>query len=209
MKIDAVIFDVDGTLWDTTGVVAKAWNVAVKEAGIESEDITADRLKREFGKPMNVIADNLFPKADESEKEKVMELCCKYEHEFLEACEENLRYPNVREVIMELSKRHKIGIVSNCQCGYIELFLKKNNLEEYVTDIECYGNTLKSKGENIKALVERNHFENSIYVGDTQGDCDATVYAGIPFVFAKYGFGNVDGEYQEVEQIRELLELLK
>lgn len=205
MRIDAIIFDVDGTLWDTTDVVAKAWNVAVQEAGIESEAITGDRLKKEFGKPMNVIADDLFPEA----KEHVMDLCCEYEHDFLEKCEENLLYPNVRDVIAELSKEHKIGIVSNCQSGYIELFLKKNNLEEYVTDIECFGNTLKSKGENIKAVIERNHFENSIYVGDTQGDYNATVAAGVPFVFAKYGFGNVDGEYEEIEEMSELLEFVK
>lgn len=209
MKIDAVIFDVDGTLWDTTGVVAKAWNIAVQEAGIKSEEITADRLKREFGKPMNVIADNVFPEAGEGEKEKVMELCCKYEHELVEACEEHILYPNVLETMIELSKSCKVCIVSNCQKGYIELFLKKNHLEEYVTDIECYGNTLKSKGENIKAVVERNHFENSIYVGDTQGDYDAAMFAEVPFVFAKYGFGSVEGEYKEIAQMGELKELLK
>ena len=57
MNIENIIFDVDGTLWDSTGEVAKAWNLAVKELGIECEEITSDTLKREFGKPMNVIAE--------------------------------------------------------------------------------------------------------------------------------------------------------
>lgn len=204
MKRDSVIFDVDGTLWNTTEVVAEAWNTAVEEAGVEAETITAGILKREFGKPMNVIANHLFPKADAAEKEKIMDLCCKYEHEFVGKYEKNLLYPNVCETIIELSKTHKVCIVSNCQKGYIELFLKKNNLEEYVTDIECYGNTLKSKGENIKAVVERNHFQDSVYVGDTQGDYDAAMFAGIPFIFAKYGFGNVNGEYEEINEMSEL-----
>ena len=101
MNIENIIFDVDGTLWDSTGEVAKAWNLAVKELGIECEELTSDTLKREFGKPMNVIADHLFPSAGAAEKERALELCCMYEHEVLERCEENLLYPGVKETIQE------------------------------------------------------------------------------------------------------------
>lgn len=203
--MDAVIFDVDGTLWDSTQVVAKAWNQAIEEAGIVREGITPDILKGEFGKPMNVVADNLFPETDEQTKEKMMQVCCEYEHRLLEEWPGNLLYPGVREVFEGLSKKCKICIVSNCQSGYIEMFLKKNHLEQYVTDMECYGNTKKSKGENIKAVVQRNGFRDSIYVGDTKGDFDAAVFANVPFVFATYGFGTVTEECKQIEDIRELL----
>ena len=161
MNIENIIFDVDGTLWDSTGEVAKAWNLAVKELGIECEEITSDTLKREFGKPMNVIADHLFPSASAAEKERALELCCMYEHEVLERCEENLLYPGVKETIQELAKTHKVCVVSNCQSGYIELFLEKNQLEQYVLDTECYGDTKKSKGENIRLVIERNHLQKA------------------------------------------------
>ena len=53
----AIILDVDGTLWDTTGVVAEAWMQAASELMIPLDTpITADRLKQEFGKPMDEIA---------------------------------------------------------------------------------------------------------------------------------------------------------
>ena len=57
------ILDIDGTLWDSTGVVAVGWNRALKEAAVPELDglvITADSLKKEFGKPLDVIADELF-----------------------------------------------------------------------------------------------------------------------------------------------------
>jgi len=163
MKIDAVIFDVDGTLWDTTDLVAQAWNKAVEKFGIkDAQLITGDILKREFGKPMNIIMDNLFPNEEEQTKVDLLPLCCEYEHDILENCEDKMLYPGVAEVFEELSKKCKVGVVSNCQSGYIELFLKKNNLEHCVIDTECYGNTLLSKGENIKLLMKRNEMKNAI-----------------------------------------------
>lgn len=202
-----IIFDVDGTLWDTTEVVAKAWNRAVEEAGVAADKITAEVLKKEFGKTMDVIAEDLFPKADDRERDRILELCCKYEHEALIENKENLLFPHVKETLEKLSEKYSLFIVSNCQSGYIELFMKKAGVEKYITDIECFGNTNKSKGENIKLIMERNNLRDVVYVGDTQGDYEATKFAGIPFIFAKYGFGKVDGYYKAIEDISELLEI--
>lgn len=48
--MDNIIFHVDGTLWDTTEVVAKAWNRAISEVGGAAPTITSSVLKKEFGK---------------------------------------------------------------------------------------------------------------------------------------------------------------
>ena len=203
----SIIFDVDGTLWDTTGSVAKSWNRAVSEVGGAEPTLTADILKKEFGKPMNVIADDLFPDASPEQKKKLLELCCKYEHEDLLENEDNLLFPDVKETIIELSKKYRLFIVSNCQCGYIELFMDKIGIKEYIEDYECFGNTGRCKGENIKLVIERNNLDEVVYVGDTQGDYEATVLAGVPFIFAQYGFGKVENCYMAINNINELLKL--
>lgn len=208
MKYDAVIFDVDGTLWDSTEVVASAWNQAMEELGVVREPITSDILKTEFGKPMNIIVDNLFPMADQNTRDEILRRACIYEHELLIGHKENLMFSGVREVFEKLSKKCKVYVVSNCQCGYIELFLEKNDLEQYVTDSECYGNTLLSKGENIRLVIERNHIQNAFYVGDTPGDFKASKDAEIPFVYVTYGFDKVEGAWKEIDDIREVLELV-
>ena len=89
----AMILDVDGTLWDTTGVVAEAWMQAASELMIPPDTpITADRLKQEFGKPMDEIAANLFPTLSESQRALVMESCCEYEEFYLENAREPLLF---------------------------------------------------------------------------------------------------------------------
>ena len=56
MYTDGIIFDVDGTLCDSTPIVAEAWTQAVLECGIKDRIVTAGELKQLFGKTMSVIA---------------------------------------------------------------------------------------------------------------------------------------------------------
>lgn len=205
-----LIFDIDGTLWNTTAVVANAWNRAIRDAKVpELSDlvITDKMLQREFGKPMDVIADDLFGDIDQKKKDDILKLCCVYEHEEILACEEDLSYPGMRETIKELAKENALYIVSNCQDGYIELVMDKNGIRDCIKDFECFGHTGLQKDENIRLVMERNHIGEAFYIGDTDGDYIATKKAGAQFVFAAYGFGQVDTPDLIVRNFTDLLSL--
>lgn len=204
MKTDSIILDVDGTLWDSTPVVAKAWTRAVREGGCTDMTVTADMLKQLFGKTMKVIADQLLPQTDEKTRYHIMDTCCEYEELGLEEDKSDLCYAGVIRTVKELSGKCAVCIVSNCQSGYIELFLRKTGLAPYIRDFECYGNTGMNKADNIRLLTERNHFRHPVYVGDTQGDLEASRGAGVPFVFASYGFGNTEGADAMIGEFGEL-----
>ncbi len=208
-----LIFDIDGTIWNTTAVVAQAWNRAVREFAIpelRELNITDKILQKEFGKPMDVIADNLFGDIDQKLKSDLLNKCCEYEHEAIAACDDDLSYDKIREVMHELAKNNKLYIVSNCQDGYIELVMKKNHIEDIIADIECFGHTGLQKDENIRLVLERNGvIDNAYYIGDTLGDYNATMKAGIKFVFAEYGFGKVPDFFAQISAPVELLEVFK
>jgi len=204
-----IIFDVDGTLWNTTEVVAKAWNRAISEIGGTAAVVSAEVLKKEFGKPMDAIADSLFYDASEEKKREILQKCCDYEHDDLMENTEDLLYPDVLETLQKLSEKYNLFIISNCQSGYIELFMEKAGIAKYIIDFECFGNTGKSKGENIKRVIERNNLDDVVYVGDTQGDYEATVFAGVPFIYARYGFGKVEKYFAAIDGIKEMLELCR
>ncbi len=207
MRADGIIFDVDGTLWDSTEIVAGAWNQAIREEGIRDIHLTGEMLKGLFGKPMDVIAKSILPEESEAQREHIMERCCRYEHEALSEYEGDLTFPDVASVMRRLAEKYPLFIVSNCQSGYIELFLEKTGLGDIVTDMECFGNTKCSKGENIRSVADRNELKYPVYIGDTLGDYEACEMAKVPMIFAAYGFGEVLDAAAKIGQFQELLEI--
>ena len=207
MNIDSIIFDLDGTLWDSIEEISKTWSLVLSKYDYERKEVTVEDLQICMGKQLDEIGEILLPKLSIELRRKIMHECCTLENEYLGNYGGKL-YENVEETLKELSKKYKLFIVSNCQDGYIECFFKAHKLDKYFTDYECPGRTGLSKGENNKLIIERNNLKNPVYVGDTEGDAESAKVAGIPFVFAKYGFGNVK-EYQYVINKFEDLSTLK
>ncbi len=207
MKMDGIIFDVDGTLWDSTEVVAEAWTTAIRENSDLDLTVTGPMLNRLFGKTMDEIYEALFPMLPKSEQERIGGLCYDYENELLEHQPGTL-YDGVREAFETLSKKTGLYIVSNCQCGYIEVMLRSTGLEPYVKDTLCFGQTQTPKAQTIRTLMERNGLKDVVYIGDTQGDADACKEAGVPFIFAEYGFGDVPEAKQRIRKITDLISLI-
>ncbi|MDI9488628.1 HAD family hydrolase [Herbinix luporum] len=206
---DSIIFDLDGTLWDSTKEVAKAWTEVKNKYPEVKDEITADKLKGLFGQLLEDIGIQLFQSVS---KEKAIELirqCCEYENEYLAKHGADL-YPGIEELIIKLHKKYKLFIVSNCQEGYIQCFFKVYpQLEKYFTDYEYPGRSGKAKADNIKMVIERNNLKKPVYVGDTAGDAKAAKLAGVPFIYARYGFGQVE-EYDDfIDKPLDLLEKLK
>ena len=204
--MDCIILDIDGTLWDTTPIVADAWNVILKDRTDVAWRASADKLKQLFGRPLPVIASMVFTELTEAEQLVLIDACCEEEHHALEKTPGHI-FEGVVETIKKLSEKYKVCIVSNCQSGYIELTMKALGIEEYITDFECPGDSGLPKGENCKLVMERNDFNSGVYVGDTQGDCEASAFAGLPFVFCEYGFGNPERYDYKISKFSELLDL--
>lgn len=198
-----LIFDMDGTLWDSAENVAVSWNIAIKESGMIERVLTTADIQGVMGKTMDKIADALFPELTKEDRMTLLEACCKLENEYLRE-HGGVLYPDLEEVWMELSKEYELYIVSNCQAGYIEAFLDHYGFWKYFKDIECYGNNFKQKGENIRLLADRNGLEAAAYVGDIQGDYDASKAAGVGFIHAAYGFGTINEEVPAISCMKEL-----
>lgn len=201
-----IIFDMDGTLWDSAVQVAESWNLAIRESGLLQKTLATEDIQSVMGKTMDVIADILFAELPKEERMELLDQCCGKENEYLREHGGEL-YPELEETLIELQKKYHLYIVSNCQSGYIEAFLDHYGFGKYFEDIECYGNNLKQKGDNIRLVVERNHLDKAVYVGDIQGDYEASCKAGIGFIHAAYGFGAIEAIVQRIGNLPQLLEV--
>ena len=207
MNYESLIFDIDGTLWDSRALVAEGFNVQLRREGFDHLCVTAEQLKALFGRTMTEIADVMLAPIPLPERYALMERCMETEHVYLADNECRIGYPGVKETLAELAKRHRLFIVSNSQQGYPELCMEKLGLEPYFQGHLCFGDTGTSKGRTIRALMEKHNIQNCAYIGDTQGDYEATLEAGIPFIWADYGFGTPDGYAARIGSFAELLKL--
>lgn len=206
--MDGIIFDVDGTLWDSTEVVAKAWNQAIADhLGLEA-NLTSEGLKSLFGKTMDEILLAIFPTLSTEDQHRLGEPCFEYENTLL-AKEPGTLYPDVEKVFQALSETTDLYIVSNCQCGYIEVFLEVTGLGRYVKGHLCHGQTGLSKDQTILQLMNEHHLTDVVYIGDTLGDYDACKKAKIPFIFVTYGFGQAPDALHRISSISELPEYIR
>ena len=207
MKKKAIIFDLDGTLWDSAQAVVDSWNEKIQFFPDIDYYITLEQMYGYMGKTMEEIGLAFFNTVSKERALELLKICMDYENLYIEE-HGGVLFEGLEETLVALKEEYFLAIVSNCQEGYIEAFLKHHKLEKYFDDTENYGRTKRCKGDNIKLLVERNNID-AVYVGDTMGDYDATMQAGLPFIHAAYGFGTVPEGTAKVDDIRELPKKVK
>lgn len=203
-----IIFDMDGTLWDSSEIVAKSWTDALRQWGITDRIITPDDMRSVMGLTMDKIAMVLFPDVKGEQQIRLLDYCCKVENKYIIKFG-GVLYPDLEDTWKTLKNTgYHLYIVSNCQKGYIEAFLEHYGFGHYFEDIECFGNNGLKKGANIKNVVCRNNLEYAVYVGDIQGDYDAAMEAGIEFIHAAYGFGTINTAVKKIGRFSDLTTIL-
>lgn len=123
---------------------------------------------------------------------------------------EEIYTPNLKDVLNTLKEKYDLFIVSNtAETKYIEAFLISSGTQNYFKDYIAASKLKISKSEAIKKVISENNIEKAVYIGDTSIDLEASKKSGIPFVQAKYGFGQDLKTKYSINQIDELPKILE
>lgn len=190
---DGLIFDLDGTLWDSTDAVAEAWETVRRDLAISRGPITPRDVAAIMGLTLPQAFDRLFPHCDPATRRQIETLGAPREIQRL-LQRGGLLYAGVREGLTKLRAKYPLFIVSNCLEEYLEVFYTLSGLGECFRDAETYGRTRRPKGDNIASVVARNGLRRPAYIGDTAADQAAARAAKVDFYHAAYGFGVPDQE---------------
>jgi phosphoglycolate phosphatase len=203
MLTDGLIFDLDGTLWDASAACIIAWNNALSKFGIDDIRVNEKTVAGFSGRLLDDILAEHFKNIHSNKYSEFIGLYAAEEALQMHTLGGSL-YPDTREVLQELASKFPLFIVSNCQKGYIENFLEQHQLNTMFTDFESSGNSGLPKKNNIQALIRRNELKRPVYIGDTPGDFAASQWNGIPFIYASYGFGEVNEAVFEIKKLSDL-----
>lgn len=183
---DGVIFDLDGTLWDSVETVTASWNQALIRLGAKPRFVPHD-IVCIMGKTTPEIAALYFSDFG-ADALRVAGECIQEENAYI-AEHGGFLYPGVEQMLRTLSAEMPLFIVSNCDHGYIEAFLSYFQLEKYFTATICNGDSPIGKAANIARVLREHSLSRPVYIGDTQWDEEAANAAACPFIHAAYGFG--------------------
>jgi len=207
-KYDGLIFDVDGTLWDSRFKVAEVWTEILRKEYKPDALVTGEQLKYEFGLPLSEIGKHIMPDLSDQAMLPILKE--------LEECENRKLkvdppepYAGLEQVLKALRDEYPMYIVSNCQEGYIETFLAATGLGTYFQGHLCPGDTGLFKADNIRQICRRYGLKKAVYIGDIEKDHIAAKEAGVDFCHAAYGFGEAVDPTFTIRDIRELPDALK
>ncbi len=199
---DSIIFDMDGTLWDAVDSYCQIWNKTFVQMNIKASEVSRTQLLECMGMPINDIFRRIVDV--NIDEDKFLKLLDVNEKEMMPKLG-GILYPGVNDTIQMLASTHRLFMVSNCGAEGLHNFLEYTCLKPYFEGTLTYGETFKSKADNIKSVISTYKLKSPVYVGDTQSDCNSAHVAGIPMIFASYGFGECSDAEYTINKFSELI----
>ncbi|MBQ6459887.1 MAG: HAD family hydrolase [Exiguobacterium sp.] len=184
-----ILFDIDGTLVDTTGPMTKAIHEALEELPHLPKP-SEEAVRSGYGLAGNAFWEHVIPEATLEE----IRLIRRLRHTTLEQTMEgqNVLFDGIREMLETLHEQgHTLTTASNCGVHYMNLILDTQQIRSYMTAPECLESVGGEKKADILTAHRVRHGEaDYIMVGDRKSDVEAARAHDFPVVLTGFGFGN-------------------
>jgi phosphoglycolate phosphatase len=183
-----ILFDLDGTLIDSTEAILDGFRVAFERVG---QAVPSDEaIKHEIGHTLEDMFSTLGVPHDEVDA---------YVHRYkmhyrLISCEKTILLEGAREAVEEASQFATLGVVTTKTGEYSTILLEHMGLMHYFSVLigrEHVENPKPHKEPILKALIKLEHDrKNTWMIGDTCMDIDSAKNAGIHSIAVTSGYAS-------------------
>jgi phosphoglycolate phosphatase len=192
MKIETVIFDLDGTLIDSLGDIIRAVNKTL--AKFKLPELSDDTIGSYVGEGVEILIKRSIGEANLNMFEDALSF---YVDTYKEECSKStVLFPGVLKVLSQLKQNGiNIALATNKSIGFTENILK--NLAIYdMFDVVMGPENVKNRKphrEVVDVIVKKvgGKLENTLIVGDSKFDILCGKNAGIYTCGVTYGIGTV------------------
>ena len=203
---DNLIFDLDGTLFDSAPEILLCLKKALQHNDI---DIKEKLNKSIIGPPLKETLKNLIQKKDNAKIDKIIESFIElYDSDY---CYKTKLYKGVQETLEILVKKKNLILITNKRITPTENMLKNAKIIELFDSyfsVDPSNQSKKDKSILISKIIKdyKINPKNTAYIGDTMGDFIASKKNNIKFIFAGWGYGEyVKDADLHLTDIREML----
>ena len=205
MKNCCIVFDVDGTLFDTKNGIIKTLNYVLKEFGKDAIDPQDE--DKYIGPPIK----KSLMKYQCMEDMEADEATILYRRNYVECfVHESVMYDGVIETLEALKNQNVIlGIATMKTMPQLEALLIDYKCSEFFSVLKAAKEDGSlSKTQMLKDIKEIYPMvKYFLMIGDTRGDYQSAKEAGYCFVAADYGYGEIkDLNAVHISKITDLLD---
>ncbi|HHG74568.1 MAG TPA: HAD-IIIA family hydrolase [Persephonella sp.] len=192
-EVETFLFDLDGTLIDSSKDIATAVNYALEKLG--RSPIPEEEIIKHVGYGGRKLMEGVLKTEDENLIKEGVRLFREYY--FKNPAQHTVLYPYAEELLIKLKKEgKKTGIVTNKYEDISREIIQKIGIQKLI-DVVIGGDTTNKKKPEpepvLFALEKLESFpDSSIMIGDSEADIQAGKNAGVKTVLVTYGFGKTD-----------------
>lgn len=209
--IDAVIFDLDGTLLNTLEDLKNSTNYALNELGFPKRSL--EEVRCFVGNGVRKLIERAVPQScDKETTERCLEI---FKKNYSENMYNNTApYNSILEILKDLrSNGLKIGVVSNKFDLAVKELCKK--YFEDLVDIaigQADDVPKKPAPDGVLKAIKQLGAQNVVYVGDSEVDVQTAKNADIPCIGVTWGFRdrkNLEGADFIIDNPRDIINIIR
>jgi phosphoglycolate phosphatase len=191
-----LIFDLDGTLLDSSYSVSKSLKISFEKNCPEY----LDKIKLiKIGPRVPDLLDGLIPK-------KLIPIVTKDFRKFYDdkGYKDTKLYPSVRKILLDLKTDYDLKVVTNKPKNTSISILSNLSIIPMFSEIfSTHGDKYISKSDIVKQIINKDDY--FCFIGDSFEDYKSSIDNDIDFVYCKYGYGEVlDTNIKKIDLFEEL-----